>query len=402
MPAPRAVVSGGSIAGFATAFWLARAGWEVTVLERAAAFRDGGQNVDVRGTAREVLDRMGLTQAVKDLNTTETGTVFVDERGQVIAELPANGPDGATAELEVLRGDLARVVHDALPPTVQVRYDATIAAVDDQPAGVRLTLASGDLLDADLLVVAEGVRSSTRDLVLGDEADLRPLDIDMVFGTIARTAGDDDRWRWHNTVGGRQIHLRPDNRGTTRAILAHSPSEDLASLDLDDALIRLRDRFADAGWEAPRVLDGFADSDDVYVDSLAQVRMERWHTGRVCLVGDAAWCVTPVGGGGSSLALVGAYVLAASVTGSAAGPADLATGLAAYEDWMRPLVARAQRLPPGMDKIAFPQTVWGLKLRNLAAKVATSAPFEPLLGLAPELVGSDRPLPEMSGSTTGR
>ena len=104
MTAARAVISGASIAGLSAAFWLRRIGWEVTVIERAPSFRDGGQNVDVRGIAREVLDRMGLFEAVKAQNTTETGTVLVDADGKVRAELPSGGTDGATAELEVLRG----------------------------------------------------------------------------------------------------------------------------------------------------------------------------------------------------------------------------------------------------------------------------------------------------------
>lgn len=110
-----AVVSGASIAGLSAAFWLARTGWQVTVLERAPAFRDGGQNVDVRGLAREVLIRMGLFEAVKAQNTTETGTVVVNSSGAVRARLPTDGAEGATAELEVLRGDLARTILQALP-----------------------------------------------------------------------------------------------------------------------------------------------------------------------------------------------------------------------------------------------------------------------------------------------
>src|SRR6185312_1419430 len=120
MTTSRAVISGASIAGLSTAFWLRRLGWDVTVLERAAEFRDGGQNVDVRGVAREVVARMGLTDAVRAQNTTETGTVIVDATGAVVAELPSEGPDGPTAELEVLRGDLARTVLDHLPDGVEI------------------------------------------------------------------------------------------------------------------------------------------------------------------------------------------------------------------------------------------------------------------------------------------
>src|SRR4051812_46234381 len=158
MTARHAVISGASIAGLSAAFWLRRAGWEVTVLERAEEFRDGGQNVDVRGIAREVLARMGLTDAVKEQNTTESGTVFVDAAGVVRAGLPSDGPDGATAELEILRGDLARTILRHLPAGVEIGYGDPIAAVEDGADAVTVTTESGRVLRADLLVIAEGVR----------------------------------------------------------------------------------------------------------------------------------------------------------------------------------------------------------------------------------------------------
>ncbi|GAA5155700.1 FAD-dependent monooxygenase [Nocardioides marinquilinus] len=388
-----ALVSGASIAGLSAAFWLARTGWEVTVLEKAEAFRDGGQNVDVRGVAREVLDRMGLFQQVKALNTTETGTVLVDEHGDVRAELPSDGPDGATAELEVLRGDLAGAVRDALPSgpdgRVELVFGDTVGTVDETGGGLTVVTEAGREIACDLLVVAEGVRSATRDRLF-DDVDRHELGIDMAFATIPRIESDDDRWRWFTTVGGRQVHLRPDNRGTTRAILAFAPSEHLATMERDEALARLRERFADAGWQAPRVLDGFEASDDLYVDSLTQIRMPHWHRGRIALAGDAAWCVTPMGGGGASLALTGGYVLAAQL---AAHPDDHEAALAAYEEWMRPLVDQVQKLPPGVDKIAYPQTAWGLRLKHVFDKVLTSSLLEPLTKKITQVADDDRGLP---------
>ncbi|MBM2622125.1 FAD-dependent monooxygenase [Actinoplanes sp. LDG1-06] len=406
MTSRHAVVSGASIAGLSAAFWLRRTGWEVTVIERAPSFRDGGQNVDVRGVAREVLTRMGLFDAVKAQNTTETGTVLVDESGDVRAELPSDGPDGATAELEVLRGDFARTILDHLPEGVDLRYGETIDGVDDRTvtpstgdavtastgADLFVTTSTGHTLHADLLVIAEGVRSTTRDRLFGDEVERNELGITMVFGTIPRTPSDDDRWRWYNTVGGRQIHLRPDNHGTTRAILSYARGADLTSLDRAEALAEVRKRYADAGWEAPRVLDGFDTSDDVYIDHLTQIRMKTWHRGRVVLAGDAAWCVTPMGGGGASLALTSGYVLAAYL---AQQPRDMESALIAHEKWMRPLVDDVQKLPPGIERFAYPQTRLGLTLRSLADKAMTSSLFAPLTAKLTQVADTDQQLPEI-------
>lgn len=385
----RAVVSGASIAGLSAAYWLRSTGWEVTVLERAGSFRDGGQNVDVRGVAKQVLERMALTEVVRDLNTTETGTVMVDESGEVVAELPFGGEDGATAELEVLRGDLARAVLDALPDGVDLCFDDTVEQVGPDT----VTTAQGRLLDADLVVVAEGVRSRTRDRLFGDAVGTQPLGVTMVFGTIPRLPHDDDRWRWYTTTGGRQVHLRPDNRGTTRAILACTSDDGLADLGRDEVMAALRERYADAGWEAPRVLEELATSDDVYVDDLTQVRMDGWHDGRVVLAGDAAWCVTPMGGGGASLALTSGYVLAATLDQH---PGDVAAGLAAYEEWMRPLVDDVQTMPRWAIPVAYPQTRAGVAARRVVDRVVSSSLFEPVAARITDVAETDRELPPLT------
>jgi len=391
MTARHVIISGASIAGLSTAFWMARCGWRVTVLERAEQFRDGGQNVDVRGVAREVVDRMGVLDAIRAANTTETGTVLVDERGRVRAELPSDGPDGATAELEVLRGDFARVLLDALPEDVTVRYGDRIAAVQDGEHAVTVTTESGETRTADLLVVAEGVRSRTRGMVFGDAVERRSLGVTMAFGTIPRTADDDDRWRWLTTTAGRQVHLRPDPYGTTRAILAYTADDGLVGAPRDEVLRRLRARYAGVAWETPRVLDGFATSDDLYVDDLEQIRVSRWRRGRVVLAGDAGWCVTPMGGGGASLAVTAGYVLAASL----AEHDRLDDGLAAYETWMRPLVDDVQDLPRGITHFAYPQSRAALALRRVADGVLLSKPFRPLAAKLTEVAQTDRALPAM-------
>lgn len=401
------VVSGASIAGLSAAFWLTRIGWRVTVVERAPAFREGGQNVDVRGVAHEVLDRMGLTEAVKVGHTSETGTVFVDEHGEVTVELPTDGQDSATAELEILRGDFAKIIRDALPDDVTFSYGNSIQTVDDATGTV--TLASGEVLRADLVVVAEGVRSSTRDRLFDGQVGRHELGVSMAFGTIPRTATDDDHWRWYTATNGRQVHLRPDNHGTTRAILACT-GERLAELDTPEALRRLNDRFADAGWEAPRVLAGFDTSDDVYVDDLTQIQMDTWHRGRVCLIGDAAWCVTPMGGGGSSLALTAGYVLAAYLStadlpsdGSSAGDPDrmgLEQALRGYEEWMRPLVDGVQTMPRGLVRAAYPHSRLGVRVRDLVVKVATSPPVSRLGDRTSHIAVTDEPLPDMCLTTS--
>ncbi|MFD5095818.1 FAD-dependent oxidoreductase [Amycolatopsis thailandensis] len=277
---------------------------------------------------------------------------------------------------------------------VEINYGDTVAAVQEEADRVTVTTNAGRVLRADLLVIAEGVRSTTRELLFEGQVDSRALGITMVFGTIPRTTDDDSRWRWYTTVGGRQVHLRPDQHGTTRAILACTEAEDPTRLDRTEALARIRDRFSGVGWEAPRILDGFDSSDDVYLDHLTQIRMPVWHRGRVCLAGDAAWCVTPMGGGGASLALVSGYVLAACLSGTG----SLTTGLAAYEAWMRPLVDDVQQLPRWIKPFAFPRTRLGLALRRMADKVLMSPVLAPLTARFTRIAQTDRELPPLAAT----
>jgi 2-polyprenyl-6-methoxyphenol hydroxylase-like FAD-dependent oxidoreductase len=297
--------------------------------------------------------------------------VVVDRHGKVTATLPTDGPEGATAELEVLRGDLARTILDALPDRVALVYGDSIKHLDDTGPTTTVTTETGRTLHADLVVVAEGVRSRTRALVFDEEeVRRRDMEITMVVGTIPRTPEDTLQWRWHNAVGGRSVHLRPDNHGTTRAILAYSPGDDLTVLDRTAALTVVRDRYRDVGWAAPRILDALPHADDLYIDKLTQIRMDTWHRGRTVVVGDAAWCVTLMGGGGSSLALIGGYILARSLHGARDG--DLDRGLRAYEEWMRPLVSSVQRIPLALVHFAYPRTRIGLATRRVADKLLTT------------------------------
>ncbi|MFJ3575967.1 FAD-dependent monooxygenase [Streptomyces rubiginosohelvolus] len=408
--ARHAVVSGASIAGLTAAYWLRRTGWEVTVLERAPAFRDGGQNVDVRGAGRDVLDRMNLTDAVRAQNTTETSTVLLGTDGRMIGELPgpdgAGGPDTATAELEILRGDFATTILDHLPGGIDIRYGDPISSAAQDADGVTLTTARGHRLRAGLLVIAEGVRSRTRDQIFAGTVARRDLGITMVFGTIPRTGTDNTTWRFCTTTGGRQIHLRPDNHGTTRAILAYKEKEAPARLARRATLSQARERYADAGWEATRVLDAFDATDDLYVDRLTQIRMPAWHRGRICLIGDAAWSVTPMGGGGASLALIGAYVLAACLSAqqsntSAGDGSAIGTALTAYETWMRPVAEKAQKLHPLVVSSAFPTTRPGLALRDLTGKILTRRWLAPLTAKLTQVADTGQSLPEITLQDTG-
>jgi 2-polyprenyl-6-methoxyphenol hydroxylase-like FAD-dependent oxidoreductase len=377
---PRILVTGASVAGPALAFWLSRNGWDVTVLERHDGLREEGQNVDVRHAGREAARRMGIEDAIRDATTGEEGTTFVDEDGSPVATFDATGDDSATAELEVLRGDLSRIAVEGAAPRTRFVFGDHVERLDDDGEAVTVRLASGREERFDVVAVAEGLRSSTRDLVF-DDAELRPLGADIAYLTIPRTARDGRLWEWFNAPGGRMISLRPDAKGTTRAMLSHlTEPEGQDRLDRAGQEALLRERFAGAGWETDRILAAMPDA-PMYYESLAQVHAPTWSRGRVVLLGDAAHAPAPMGGLGASLALVDGYVLAGELVRS---PQDPAAAFRRFEELVRPYAEDAQDLPPGTPRVAHPRTELGVRVLRLGQKVAAG----PAGGLVQRLLPS--------------
>lgn len=373
------LISGASIAGPALAFWLRRFGWEPVVVERAHALRPGGQNIDIRGAAREVVRRMGIDDVVAAATTGEEGTEFVGRFGRVVASFPAGTTDsgGATSEREILRGDLSEILVGqtlAGGRPVEYRFGDRIVGLTETDDHVLVAFEHAPDEAFDLVVAADGIGSTTRDLVFGDEVEVRSLNLQITYGTIPREGSDKRWWRWYNAPGGRSVTLRPDLHGTTRATLTRLTDgrtragvQNRSSVEL---LTRLRADFGDAGWQASRVLAAFEDADDLYSESVGQVFAPSWSRGRVGLLGDAAWCAAPVSGMGTSLSLVGAYVLAGELTSHE----DLAAGFAAYERVLRPYVDQAQKLPPGTPRLANPRTRAGIAAFRGALRVAATLP----------------------------
>ncbi len=375
MSGKRILITGASIAGCTLAFWMRRLGWQVVLLERAPAFREGGQNIDVRGPGRDALVAMGLLDAVEQRNTTEHAWTFVDADNKVVARFSKEdfGADGPTAELEILRGDLARIIDEA-GEGVEHRYGDSIAGLHDDGAGVEVRFEHGPAERFDLVVAAEGAGSSTRALVFGDAARIEPMGLSSAYFSIPKGHDDGQDARWFNAPGGRSVFLRPDPEGSTRAVLSiQQQPQGWDDLEPAEQKQVIAEHFADAGWETRRVLAGMRETDDFYFHSISLVKMDRFSAGRVALVGDAAWAVM---GSGTTLALVGPYVLAGELARSGG---DVAAALARYAAVMRPFVDKAQDVPAWGPKALQPQSRLGIGVQHALLKVAASPALRPLM-----------------------
>ncbi|MCK8676724.1 FAD-dependent monooxygenase [Streptomyces lichenis] len=370
----RVLISGASIAGPALAYWLDRYGFEVTVVEKAAAVRGGGYAVDIRGTAREVVDRMGLLPRLREAHVGTQRITFVDVEGEVIGSFEPEQVTGGHAglDLEVRRGDLADALHTPLRDRVEFLFRDSIAALEEDGEGVEVVLDSGVRRRFDLVIGADGLHSNTRRLVLGPEEPFHHY-LGHVFAgfTLPNEFGLAHEARVWNEPG------------RTAALYAHEPSEPvhgfLTFAREDPPFEAFRDpkaqrdlvaeSFPYQGWHVPRLVAAMREADDLFFDVVSQIHLPAWSRGRVALAGDAAHATSFLSGQGSSVALVGAYILA----GELAVHDDHGAAFVAYEERMRPFAERNQALADAGGTVVTPTTREQLDARNAVLRGRGSA-----------------------------
>src|SRR3954451_12671609 len=207
----RVLVSGASIAGPALAHWLTRRGAEVTVVEQAPGLRPGGQAVDARGVAKEVIRRMGLDAAVRAVCTDTAGAYTVDADGNVLETFSADDHDGDgfIAEIEVLRGDFSQVLYDDTRDDVEYVFGDRIAELTQDAEGVDVTFDSGTQRRFELVIGADGLHSALRAMVFGPrEQYVRHLGMVLAFYSVPSEFGL-ARWLLNYQAAGRSAGLRP-------------------------------------------------------------------------------------------------------------------------------------------------------------------------------------------------
>ncbi|MBF6170801.1 FAD-dependent monooxygenase [Nocardia blacklockiae] len=386
------LISGASIAGPALAFWLRRYGFTPTIVEKSPALREGGQAIDVLGTATEVVRRMGLLDRVHELSTGKRGTSYVDADGRVRASVSSetfNGV-GAHGDTEIQRGDLARVLYEATRDDVEYLFGDSITALAQDEHGVRVTFDHAEPRTFDLVVGADGVHSHTRALVFGPESRfLRHMGYYISIFTVPNFL-ELDHWELdYNTPG--KIAGAYSARENTEAKAIFAWASDPIDYDYRDAAQQRRlvaDTFAGQGWQVPRLLDHLDTTPDFYFDAMAQIRMDTWSEGRVALVGDAGYCASPLSGQGADLSLVGAYTLAGEL---AAAAGDHTVAFTRYEQRMRPMVDACQKFAEGVGAWYAPASNAMIRFRNLNVRLLPYLPWRGLIGGAPQKVARTIP-----------
>ncbi len=354
------LISGASVAGPALAFWLSRAGHDVTVVERSRGLREGGYAVDFRGLAHmDTLRRMGVLDDLTALETGGGAMRFVDAQNRTKLYLPAEFAGG---DLEVRRADLTRVLYQHSKDRVHYLFGDSVRALTQHADRVEVAFESAPPQSYDFVFGADGIHSNIRRLAFPGVEFERDLGYVICSWDVPGLAATSPETICFNRPG-RMIGIQPPGRdGTPPGVLAlfASPPLDIGRRDTAQQKQVIARTFAGMGWRTPELLAGLAAADDVYFNRISRAKVPNWATGRVALIGDAAGGVS-IGGMGTGSAIVGAYVLAGELL---ANPADYAVAFTRTQQRVEPFAYDGAANGENSGRFLAPRTPWGLALRN--------------------------------------
>jgi 2-polyprenyl-6-methoxyphenol hydroxylase-like FAD-dependent oxidoreductase len=369
----RVLISGAGIAGPTLAYWLAHYGFQPTLIEYAPKLRTGGYIIDFWGAGFDIAERMGLMPEIRRAGYMVEEVRVVDQRGRRVSGFPAE----AAARLargryiSLPRGELAALIFGKLQGRVETIFGDSARAIEQTERGMHVTFERGAARDFDLVVGADGLHSRVRELVFGPEGKFEKYLGHKVAAFEAKgyRPRDDFIYVMYTEVG-QQVARFTMREDRTMFLFTFADEEAAGPEDIQAQRELLRTRFGRSGWECPRILDALDGAGELYFDRVSQIRMNPreglWTRGRVTLVGDAAFCVSLLGGQGSALAMVAAYILAGELH-RAAG--DYAKAFARYQDLFGPFVLEKQEASIRFAGAFAPKSKLALFLRNQIFKL---------------------------------
>jgi len=370
----RILISGASISGPVLAYWLTRYGFEVTVVERAPALRKtGGHAVDLFRPAMEISEKMGVLPKIEALATGTDALTMYREGARRAARIDLTKVVGATSDrhVEIMRDDLSEAYYEAGRDHVEYQFGDSITAIS--PDG-EVTFEHAAPRWFDVVIGADGLHSNVRRLVFGQDAGRTQfLGGYLAVLSVPKTLAREGEMVVHVGVGRLAGIYTAQPLDDARALFMFRSNQELEYHYRDALRQQELLRTAFAGMHA--TVDGWLDELDrtptFYFDSITQLRLDTWSRGRVTLVGDAGYCPGPAVGGSTSIAVLGAYVLAGEL---AQARGDYARAFAAYEREMADPVRRSRAMARGIAKSLVPNSRAGVWALTRGAQVISLLP----------------------------
>lgn len=369
----RVLICGAGIAGLTLAWCLERRGHDPIVVERAPCLRDDGYMIDFFGSGFGAAERLGLLPELESIHYPVDRLAFVNPQGEERFSVPYAALRKrlfGDRHFNFMRGELERVLYERFTGRTAIRFDTTVAAFANSGRCVEITLTGGATESVDLLVGADGVHSSVRQLAFGPAATCtRQLGYHMAAFIL-----DDPPRQLHAhgafvtlTRPNRQVTVYPIRGGRLATFFLHKAGWPLQDISREAACEELHRIYGDLGWVVPDLLAQCRTAESIYFDAVEQVQMPAWSTGRIVLVGDACQCVSPLAGQGASMALTAAYVLAEELDAHS----DVLRALARYEERLKPVIERQQEAGRRIAKWFVPEDQPHLILRDLVTRIST-------------------------------
>lgn len=369
----RILISGASIAGPVLAYWLSRNGFDVTVVERAPTLRKtGGHAVDLFRPSMEISASMGVLPRIEKLATgTDLMTIYRDSaKRPVRADLTKLFSAASDRHVEIMRDDLSEIYYDAGRDDAEYLFGDSITSIS--PDG-DVTFEHTAPSRFDVIVGADGLHSNVRQLVLGNDSVVsRFLGAYLAVASVPKTFAPDGELLCHAKVGRMAAIYTAQHLDDARAVFLFRSPE--IPYDYRDAMRQkelLRQAFAGMAPQVDTWLGQLDDTAAFYFDAITQLQLDSWSRGRVTLVGDAGYCPGPAVGGSTSLAVVGAYVLAGEL---ARARGDHAAAFEAYESQMREPVCRSRAFARAAAKTVVPSSAVTLWAVTRGAQLVSALP----------------------------
>jgi 2-polyprenyl-6-methoxyphenol hydroxylase-like FAD-dependent oxidoreductase len=359
------LVSGASFAGLATAFWMNRLGYEVTVVEIGKSLKTGGSPVDIKEGTVDIMRRMGLLERIQASSLKAKGIDFLDAEGVKIARMPpqVDHSQDSNPEYEIERDTLLQMMFEAVKSNVEFIFDDSIARLDESVDEVAVTFKSGNRRSFSLLFGCDGNHSSVRKMCFGEEPAYSYFLQNYFSITIVdRLLIEEDTAQMYN-VPGKAVMLNAYNNKTDIIFCFYSEKEIAYSYrDQEEQRRVILQQFSGEGWRTHELLEELSHCRDFYFDKMCQIRMPSWTKGRVALIGDAGYCASPAAGMGGSLAIVGATALADAFQKH---PGNFEKAFQEYNESLRPFVedVQAQAVSFGLEMFV-PRSEEALQRRN--------------------------------------